>query len=304
MSNPLLTFCISTYNNSYFIFDNVRDILANTQDNIQVVVSDDNSSDSTVLLLSTIEDPRFKLVVNVTTQGHSLNLINALHNADGEYCFILNDHDRILNDSLNPLLKTLSTENYDIILSRPSTVDSAKIVDYTVNNSNTLKLEKILTLLTYYYPTGLIFKKNLVDFNFLFNCDDELLADYSHIYISSLICHNDIFITTPCATTSIGYIPNTIDNYMRHFNILSIWLEYTQLQASEQKIILMQLFITFLNIVNNTSVNKVPNFDDIANNYPYYMLDLLRKSETYPDLQKYLNPLMQDFLNKATYATN
>lgn len=115
MNNPLVTICIPTLNGSKFLKQALDSIIAQTYNNIEVVVSDDSSMDSTVELLQ-----EFKSKVNfpVSIYKHEPNGIganwnNCIRKARGEYIKFLFQDDLLYPNCVHEMV-TYLTENKSI----------------------------------------------------------------------------------------------------------------------------------------------------------------------------------------------
>jgi glycosyltransferase involved in cell wall biosynthesis len=96
-SAPLVTIGIPTYNRSTSVRRAVRSALAQEHPAIEVVVSDDASSDDTAEVVDALaaEDPRVRLLVQPANLGHARNFQAVLDAAAGEYFMWLSDDDWI-----------------------------------------------------------------------------------------------------------------------------------------------------------------------------------------------------------------
>lgn len=97
MTEYWLSICIATYNRGKSIYDKVQTLLTLEIPGVQIVVSDNASTDDTVSWLKSIKDSRFKLVLNKQNMGPTYNYVNALKQGDGEYLLFMTD-----KDTMNP----------------------------------------------------------------------------------------------------------------------------------------------------------------------------------------------------------
>lgn len=100
MENPLVTIMIPTYNQADYIEEAVESALMQNYSKLEVVVSDDNSTDNTIEVLRKFEsDKRFKYFKNNINLGRVKNYHHMLYNlAQGKYALNL-DGDDYLTDS-------------------------------------------------------------------------------------------------------------------------------------------------------------------------------------------------------------
>lgn len=91
---PLVSICVPTYNADLFLNDCLESIKTQTYKNIEVVCSDDESTDSTINILEKFKtEVNFPVIIlnhNRTSIGENWN--NCLHNSNGEFIkFIFQD---------------------------------------------------------------------------------------------------------------------------------------------------------------------------------------------------------------------
>ena len=102
---PLLSFCMPSYNRAERAVAVVRDILEGGGDEVEVIVTDDVSTDDTVARLSEIKDPRLRVIVNQENLGACGNMVESLRYCRGKYCFvILNRGDYIIKEKIPELI--------------------------------------------------------------------------------------------------------------------------------------------------------------------------------------------------------
>jgi glycosyltransferase involved in cell wall biosynthesis len=95
-----LAICIPTYNRSEKVFKLVNDLLLTKFDWMQIVVSDNCSTDDTIAKLRQIVDPRLRLHENTKNEGAIANYLNAIGKSDAVYSLFLTDKDSINIDHL------------------------------------------------------------------------------------------------------------------------------------------------------------------------------------------------------------
>ena len=95
-----LAICIPTYNRSAKVFKLVNDLLLAKFDWMQIVISDNCSTDDTIAKLKQIEDPRLRLRQNIKNEGAIVNYLNAIEESDAIYSLFLTDKDCLNVDHL------------------------------------------------------------------------------------------------------------------------------------------------------------------------------------------------------------
>ncbi|MFH1112363.1 MAG: glycosyltransferase [Pseudomonadota bacterium] len=97
---------IPSFNHEWFVEEAVRSVLCQTYGNLEMIVVDDGSTDDSVRILRTMEDPRLR-VVQQRNQGAHTAINNGLDMANGEILCILNSDDRFHPERIERALKTL-----------------------------------------------------------------------------------------------------------------------------------------------------------------------------------------------------
>jgi rhamnosyltransferase len=79
---------LATYNGENFIFDQVKSILSQQDIDIDLLISDDNSTDNTIEIINSLADNRIKIIQNNTNFGSAaLNFFNLIKNIDNNSDF-------------------------------------------------------------------------------------------------------------------------------------------------------------------------------------------------------------------------
>lgn len=212
---PFLSFCIPTYNKADIIFDRVMRILQYSGNDIEVVVTDDGSTDNTSERLHQIEDDRFKYFRNASNIGFARNVIKSMEHASGDYLMYLSDRDIVITDTIPALIQRLKTGRTDVLLSsvlwqgpklRRSRFEVLKKIyrrfKYGTNTDNYFiycnlknldKLSTIAAILSRKHPTGIVLHKSRIDFDLLNRLDKAFFDMYPHILV--MLLANDRGIT-------------------------------------------------------------------------------------------------------------
>ena len=105
---PLLSVCIPAYNRGKWLADRIREWLAAAPEDVEVVVSDNASSDDTADAVADIGDPRLVLVRNGANVGAFENQLRAFEAAHGRYVMQLMDKDELVPDGIAVALSALA----------------------------------------------------------------------------------------------------------------------------------------------------------------------------------------------------
>jgi glycosyltransferase involved in cell wall biosynthesis len=105
-SLPLVTIAIPTYNRAgSYLKLAVKSALAQTYPHIEVLVSDNASTDDTPALMQSLADPRLKYTRHQTNIGANQNANYCLDQAKGDYFLLLHDDDLIDPDFVSSCME-------------------------------------------------------------------------------------------------------------------------------------------------------------------------------------------------------
>ncbi|MBC2709801.1 MAG: glycosyltransferase family 2 protein [Desulfosarcina sp.] len=104
---PKVSVIIPTYNRAKFLGAAIRSALTQTYSDIEIIVSDDKSTDQTREVVEGFKDPRVKYVRNKGNKGPSATRNTAILSSEGEYIAFLDDDDEWLPDKLQCQIEVL-----------------------------------------------------------------------------------------------------------------------------------------------------------------------------------------------------
>ena len=96
-----VSICIPSYNAANYIGETIASVLSSTYHNVEIIVSDDASTDNTREAVQRFEDKRILFLGNGTRLGVPANRNRALRKASGEFVGLLN-HDDLYSHSGSP----------------------------------------------------------------------------------------------------------------------------------------------------------------------------------------------------------
>ena len=116
-SRPLLSICIPTYNREAFLRECLTSLkVDNLRDQIEIIVSDNASTDHT---LSVLEDFRdllpLRWIIQSQNQGADRNFDAVVAEARGEYCWLLGSDDAAVPGALQRLVDLIHKYSTDIL---------------------------------------------------------------------------------------------------------------------------------------------------------------------------------------------
>jgi glycosyltransferase involved in cell wall biosynthesis len=110
----LVSVVIPSYNHAPYIRQAVESVLAQTHVDLELIVIDDGSTDTSVDYLRTVRDPRFTLIEQANAGAH--NAINkGLALAKGKYLAILNSDDAFHPKRLETCVSTLEKGEVELV---------------------------------------------------------------------------------------------------------------------------------------------------------------------------------------------
>lgn len=147
--NDLISVLIPAYNHEKYVQEAIQSIIDQTYKNIELLIIDDGSSDSTLSKineLKTIYEQRFFRVVVQTqeNQGTCTTLNKLLALSKGEYIYMLASDDKVTSNALETLHGFLSkNDEYSLVVGENLFIDSEGKQCYWDNNQNIVyKLEE------------------------------------------------------------------------------------------------------------------------------------------------------------------
>ena len=152
--NPLISICIPTFNRCNKVYKLVNDILLCPNQEIEVVVLDNCSTDETASLLKKIDDKRFSFVQNEQNIGGELNILKVIGLAAGNFAVLCLDKDYLDYHSIEELVKRINLDS-EVVFGRCTLNIQKKEEDiiYDKGYSSVVKMSYSSS-----HPTGMFFK--------------------------------------------------------------------------------------------------------------------------------------------------
>ncbi len=111
----LISVCIPAYNRRKQLLELVRSVLEMNRKDIDVVVTDNCSTDGTREALAGIKNPALKVFTNEKPLPALSNMIQAIFNGDGKYIFYCNDRDLIVTEAFYRLAAFLEHKELSFV---------------------------------------------------------------------------------------------------------------------------------------------------------------------------------------------
>ncbi len=155
---PKLSICIPTYNRASDMAKTVEAVIAQMTADVEIVISNNGSTDGTAEQLQTIVATHPTQTIRVIHQaaniGFDRNVLSVVQAAQGEYCWLLSDDDSILPGGVNAVLDIIQAHPATTYLMNYQRYDAAKqmvTADQMISLSSDVHATQVDDF--YFYPT-------------------------------------------------------------------------------------------------------------------------------------------------------
>ena len=118
----MISVCVATYNGEKFIREQIESILCQLSSDDEIIVSDDGSTDGTIVIINCIGDKRIRIIEGPHKHSPTFNFENALKEAKGDYIFLADQDDVWKTNKVEVCMKWL--QKYDCVVSDAEVTDS------------------------------------------------------------------------------------------------------------------------------------------------------------------------------------
>lgn len=108
----MISVCMATYNGAVYIEEQINSILSQLGLDDELVISDDGSTDDTLLILNRMADSRIKIFFNLGCSDYTSNFESALVNARGDFIFLSDQDDIWLPNKVPVLMAALQVNDF------------------------------------------------------------------------------------------------------------------------------------------------------------------------------------------------
>ena len=130
-SEPVVSICIPTFNGSRTIGATIASCLNQTFNSIEIIISDDNSSDGTVDEISKFDDPRLVVLPPHKSSGAANNWNRTISAAKGHYIKVMGQDDLLRPECIQIEVSTLIKNqklNPSFCFSARSIIDDSGVI--------------------------------------------------------------------------------------------------------------------------------------------------------------------------------
>jgi succinoglycan biosynthesis protein ExoO len=115
MPDPAVSVVVPAYNVGAYLREAVESALNQTEPSVEVVVVDDRSTDDTLAVAESVDDPRVRVLANEENRGPSHSRNRAIRAARGEWVAVLDADDWYAPDRLARLLAVARETGADLV---------------------------------------------------------------------------------------------------------------------------------------------------------------------------------------------
>lgn len=144
-----LSVCIATYNGGKYIKEQIDSILIQLSPHDEIIVSDDNSTDDTIDIITNLKDSRIKIFFN-SEKGYTSNFENALKQATGDIILLSDQDDIWMPNKVQVCSEAL--KSYDLIVSDCVVINEKKeIISNSFFNLRKVRKTRLQNLIKFSY---------------------------------------------------------------------------------------------------------------------------------------------------------
>ena len=120
----LVSVCIPTYNGEQYLKQTLDSVLNQTYKNIEIIITDDLSSDDTENIIKSYHDERIKYFVNTQRSGLAGNWNESLKKSSGEFIKILCQDDLLMPDAVEKQVNALNSSDASCVIGNTTVINS------------------------------------------------------------------------------------------------------------------------------------------------------------------------------------
>ena len=145
---PKVSVILTTYNREYFFTESIESLLEQDYPNLEIIVSDDGSSDNTFNIACEYaqENPHIKVVRNTHARGSAGNRNNGLDHASGELIMLLDDDDLLFKEAISQMINVYLgfDKHYGIIIANCTRSDDGFLSGQGISESREISFQEVL----------------------------------------------------------------------------------------------------------------------------------------------------------------
>lgn len=206
----LLSICIAVYNQIELVRENISEIVKYKGDDIEIVVSDDCSTEPIEQMLLDFGDSRIKYFRTAVNKSHDGNILNGLRNCCGDYVFLFRSKDIIIPekiDEVKEIIKCHPKASYFLFSALDENYKKRMVLEdkaYKQNEEAQNAHDKLLV-----HPSGQVYKRSFLRLNLYEKYIDTYFPKFNGCDVHQLI-RMDLalqgdFVTSSCCAWRYAY---------------------------------------------------------------------------------------------------
>lgn len=166
MKEIIISYCIPVYNQSSLVQECIESIVQYKGTDIEIIISDDCSSENIEKVVYSFNDIRIKYFKNQYNLGHDLNIMNSFSKAKGKFAFLLRTRDHVYSKNI-PIIIEFIKNNPNCAYITGTALDESGAVRYSYNNRIVPKGIKALRAHynLYIHPSGSLYSLEKLEIN-------------------------------------------------------------------------------------------------------------------------------------------
>jgi glycosyltransferase involved in cell wall biosynthesis len=241
-NNPKVSICIPTYNAQDIILPTLKNIIAQNYPNLEIIISDDCSTDDTISVIKSQNIKNIKIHRNSKNIGYAHNLNNFPKLASGEIIFLMGQDDFIINNGLWKTIYEFQNNPKVSIVTRPYywfTNDIRKPIRHipppnTVKNTLidiTQKPDQIIPLIeSIGQLSGLAYKKQ-----YLLSFNTEIFTAHVQPFLKIATKHKCVFLKDYTIAVQIKYSQTRFKSSIYNRSPILTWVEMIERTIPKNK---------------------------------------------------------------------
>ena len=145
---PKVSVILTTFNREYFFTEAIESILEQDYPNLEIIISDDGSSDNTFAFACEYakDHPCIKVVQNTHSKGSAGNRNNGLDYASGDLVLLLDDDDLLFKEAISQMVEIYLQFNkhYGIIMANCTRSDDGFLSGKGINETREISFQEVL----------------------------------------------------------------------------------------------------------------------------------------------------------------
>lgn len=118
-----ISVCIATYNGEKYIKEQLCSILSQLEENDEVIISDDSSTDNTIQIIESFKDKRIRIFREQKFKSPIYNFENAISKATGDIIFLSDQDDIWYKTKVDRIKQCFFKENITCVVTNASIID-------------------------------------------------------------------------------------------------------------------------------------------------------------------------------------